>query len=60
MSKEQWFRNFERALAEREGAGFKPKAAYELAAKDADDITVDQWATAADMLRLRQKMEGGQ
>jgi hypothetical protein len=59
VSKEQWFRNFERALAEREGSGFKPKAAYELATKDADDATIDQLADAADMERTRRK-EGSQ
>ncbi len=59
MSKEQWFRNFERALAERETSGFSRKDAYNLATGDADEMTADQAAHAADLARMRRK-EGGQ
>ena len=52
--KEQWFRNFERSLTEREDR-HPQKIAYALAAKDADDLTADQLADAIDMARLRAK-----
>jgi len=57
--KDLWFANYERALADREFAGFKPKAAEALATDDADEMTINQLADAADMERMRRK-EGGQ
>jgi len=57
--KDLWFANYERALADREFAGFKPKAAEALATDDADEMTRDQLADAADLARMRRK-EGGQ
>lgn len=53
--KDMWFANYERALADREFAGFKPKAAEVLAADDADEMTRDQLADAADLARTQRK-----
>lgn len=50
MGKEMWFRNFERALAEREER-HPPKRAYDLAAKDADEMTAEELAYRADLAR---------
>lgn len=57
MGKDLWFANFERALAEREDR-YPPKRAYELAAKDADEMTAHHVADMADAARLERK-EGG-
>ena len=54
-TKELWFANYERALAEREFAGLKPKHAENLAADDADQMTRDQLANAADLARTIKK-----
>ena len=53
--KDLWFANYERALADREFAGFKPKAAEALATDDADEMTKHQLADAADIARIIQK-----
>ena len=53
--KEQWFRNFERALNEREAAGFSRKSAYELAAHDANENTAPSIIEQADTLRKESK-----
>ena len=58
MSKEIWFRNYERALAEREDAGFKGKDAEALAVHDANAATIDSLTDAADYARMIRK-EGG-
>ena len=54
MSKERWFREFERTLAERE-VDFNDDAAYEKASEDAYDALRDAEADRADILRDQTK-----
>lgn len=47
--KEQWFRNYERALADREFSGLPPKVAERMAAKDALEMMVPDWSEDDDI-----------
>jgi hypothetical protein len=57
--KDLWFQNYERALADRESDGFSGTVAEDMAADDADWMTRNQLADAADLARMRRK-EGSQ
>lgn len=57
--KDRWLANYERALVDREDAGFKGKHAEELAKHDADTATIESLTDEADYARMIRK-EGGQ
>ena len=56
MSKEAWFQEFERQLAERDADPYDDEA-YEAAARAAEDALADRWAARADHLRDEAKYE---
>jgi len=57
MSKDLWFAEMERLLAEKEDAGMDWDAAYEQASNEAQGAVIDRLADMADELRMRRKEE---
>ncbi len=55
MSKEMWFREMERLLAEKEDAGIPFDQAYEQAGNEAHGAVQERIADMADQARLRNK-----
>lgn len=55
MSKDLWFANMERRMAELEDEGYPTDEAYNRASEEAWDLTRDQLADKADQLRQQQK-----
>lgn len=58
MSKELWFREFERIQADLEDAGVSPDRAYALAGDRAHGALLERLADVADRERTRRKEEG--
>lgn len=50
--KDRWIEHYERAVADREFAGFNRRAAEQLAKHDADEALGDELATQADEARM--------
>lgn len=58
MSKDMWFAEMERLLAEKEDAGIPFAQAYEQAGNEAGPALAERLAHKADMERKRSREEG--
>ena len=58
MSKEQWFRHFERLEAGYLASGVSPRTAYAMASERAQSALVDSMADAADRAKDEAKEAG--
>lgn len=58
MSKDLWFAEMERILAEKEDAGIPFKKAYEQASNEAGPALAERLADLADFERKRRKEDG--
>lgn len=58
MSKDLWFAEMERILAEKEDAGIPFEQAYEQAGNEASGALTERLADMADMERKRRREEG--